>query len=136
LSHEHLADTTLGDHVLLNLTVPGKEDTTKGSNVDNSAPPSIAFSATHTHLLLILALRTNTAQTMPMNKLVNIMDARMTNAMKNTLLDTLPVAEMTRLIVVPQLSRTRICAHEHTASSVKLVRPINQAFEWPKDRKP
>jgi hypothetical protein len=46
---------------------------------------------------------------MPMNRLVNMMDARMKKAMKNTLLDTLPVAEMTRLIVLPQLSFTRIC---------------------------
>jgi hypothetical protein len=46
---------------------------------------------------------------MPMNKLVNMIDARMTKAMKNTELLTLPVEEMARLMVSPQLSRTRIC---------------------------
>ena len=65
-------------------------------------------------MLLILALRTNTAQMMPMNKLVNMIDARMTKAMKNTELLTLPVEEMARLMVSPQLSRTRICTREET----------------------
>jgi hypothetical protein len=69
-------------------------------------------------LLLILALRTNTAQMMPMNKFVNKMDARMTKAMKNTELLTLPVEEMARPMVAPQLSRTRICGHEKTAGQV------------------
>jgi hypothetical protein len=60
---------------------------------------------------------------MPMNRLVNMMDARMTKAMKNTLLDTLPVAEMTRLIVLPQLSFTRICMPAQIKNTRKRALP-------------